>query len=68
MGHKGVSKRKPKKTNAFSKDNLKGSSSTRAGADSSVQSLVNVNGNGTALNRDGTNSLAEANKSNRKGK
>ena len=66
MGHKGVSKRKPKKS--FSNDNTnKGSSNARPGeSPSPVQALVNAKV--APLNRAGTNPSAGSNKKNRKGR
>ena len=66
MGHKGVSKRKPKKS--FSNDNTnKNSSNTRPGeSPASVQSLVNTKD--VPPNRGGTNPSNGSNKKNRKGK
>lgn len=68
MGHKGVSKRKPKKSNSGSNDNINdGSSNARPGeSPSSVQSLVNAKD--APLNRGGTNPAAQSNKKTRKGK
>jgi hypothetical protein len=69
MGRKGVSKRKPKKTNSGSKDNNShGSSNTHRGESPSlVQSLVNAKD--APLDRGGTNpSAAGSNKKNRKGR
>jgi hypothetical protein len=68
MGHKGVSKRKPKKSNSDSNNNnLHGSSNARRGeSPSTVQSLVNAKD--APLNRGGTNPAAESNKKTRKGK
>jgi len=69
MGRKGVSKRKPKKTNSGSNDNKnQGSSNTRRGeGPSSVQALVNAKE--APLDRGGTNaSAAGSNKKNRKGR
>ena len=69
MGRKGVSKRKPKKTNSDSKDNKShGSSNARRGESPlSVQSLVNAKE--APLDRGGTNpSAAGSNKKNRKGR
>jgi hypothetical protein len=68
MGRKGVSKRKPKKSNAGSNDNIQhGSSSGRSGeSTSSVQSLVKA-GN-APLDRGGANPSAGSNKKMRKGK
>jgi hypothetical protein len=66
MGHKGVSKRKPKKS--FSKDNINhGSSNAHPGESSSpVQALVNAKD--APLNRGNTTSSNGSNKKNRKGK
>lgn len=66
MGHKGVSKRKPKKT--FSNDSINhGSSNARSGeSPSPVQALVNAKD--APLNRGGTNPSNESNKKNRKGR
>ena len=61
MGHKGVSKRKPKKTNS-SID----SSNTHQGESSSVQSLVKDKD--AILNRDGANPFTGSNKKSRKSK
>ena len=69
MGRKGVSKRKPKKSNSGSKDNNgHGSSNARRGeSPSSVQSLVNAKE--APLDRGGTNpSAAGSNKKTRKGR
>ena len=70
MGHKGVSKRKPKKNKLESNDNNNhGSSNARPGeSPSSVQSLVNA-GN-EPLNRGGTNTNPStgSNKKMRKGR
>jgi hypothetical protein len=69
MGRKGVSKRKPKKTNSGSKDNNSyGSSNARRGeSPSSVQSLVNTKE--APLDRGGTTpSAAGSNKKTRKGR
>ena len=68
MGHKGVSKRKPKKTNSASNvNNNPGSSNPRRGeSPSSVQSLVNAKE--APLDRHGTNPSAGSNKKNRKGR
>ena len=68
MGHKGVSKRKPKKSDSGSKDNNNhGSSNARQGeGPSSVQSLLNAKD--TPLDRDGSNPSAGSNKKNRKGR
>ena len=67
MGRKGVSKRKPKKTNSGSKDkNNPGSSSARQGeSPSSVQSLVNAKD--APRDRGGTNPSATTNQKKRKG-
>ena len=68
MGRKGVSKRKPKKTNSGSKDNNNpGSSGTRRGeGPSTVQSLVNARE--APLDRRGANPSAGSSKKNRKGR
>jgi len=42
MGHKGVSKRKPKKSKLGSNDNNNGSSKSRPGESPSVQALENA--------------------------
>jgi hypothetical protein len=67
MGRKGVSKRKPKKSNSGANDNIHpGSSNARPGeSPSSVQSLVNARN--APLNRGGTNPSAGSNKKMRKG-
>jgi len=64
MGRKGVSKRKPKRSNSGSKDNIShGSSNARSGeSPSSVQSLVNAKN--APLNRGSSNPLAGSNKKN----
>jgi hypothetical protein len=68
MGRKGVSKRKPKKSNTGSSDNSHhGSSNVRASqSPSSVQSLVNA-GN-AHLNRGDAESSNGSNKKTRKGR
>ena len=68
MGRKGVSKRKPKKTNSGASSNTnRGSSNARAGeSSSSVQSLVNTRN--APLNRGGSNPAAGSNKKNRQGR
>jgi hypothetical protein len=61
MGRKGVSKRKPKKTNTGSNDNNHGSASARPGqGQSSVQSLVNARN--APPSRGGTNPSTGSNK------
>ncbi len=65
MGHKGVSKRKPKKSKSFSNNNINGSSNTRPGESPSVQSLVKDKD--APLNRDSTYPSAGSNKKIRKG-
>jgi hypothetical protein len=62
MGRKGVSKRKPKKTNSDSKDNKNHGSSNG----SSVQSLVNARE--APLNRAGASPSAGSSKKDRKGR
>jgi hypothetical protein len=68
MGRKGVSKRKPKKTNSGASSNTnRGSSNARAGeSPSSVQSLVNTRN--VPLNRGGFNPATASNKKSRQGK
>jgi hypothetical protein len=68
MGRKGVSKRKPKRSNSGSNDNINhGSSNARPGeSPSSVQSLVNARN--APLNRGGTNPSTGSNKKMRKGR
>jgi hypothetical protein len=67
MGRKGVSKRKPKKSNIGSNDNNHGSSNARPGQSSaSVQSLVNARN--APLTREGTNPSTGSNKKIRNGK
>jgi len=68
MGRKGVSKRKPKKTNLGSNDNNNpGSSNARRGeSPSSVQSLVNAKD--APLDRGSTNPSPGSSKKNRKGR
>ena len=68
MGHKGVSKRKPKKSKLESNDNINhGSAKVRPGESSSpVQALVNAQG--APLNKGGGNPSAGSNKKNQKGK
>jgi hypothetical protein len=68
MGRKGVSKRKPKKTNSASNvNNNPGSSNARRGeSPSSVQSLVNAKE--APRDRGGTDPSAGSNKKNRKGR
>jgi len=65
MGRKGVSKRKPKKTNSGAGSNTNhGSSNARSGeSPSSVQSLVSAKN--APLNRGGSNPVAGSNKKNR---
>ena len=66
MGHKGVSKRKPKKS--FSNDNIhQDSSNARPGkSPSPVQTLVNAKD--APLNRGGSNPSTGSNKKNQKGR
>jgi hypothetical protein len=68
MGRKGVSKRKPKRSNSGSNDNINhGSANARPGeSPSSVQSLVNTRN--APLNRGGSNPTAGSNKKNRQGR
>jgi hypothetical protein len=67
MGRKGVSKRKPKKSNSGASGNINhGSSSAGPGGSlSTVQSLVNARN--APLDRGGSNPSAGSNKKNRKG-
>lgn len=65
MGRKGVSKRKPKKSNPFSNGNNGNPANTLSRENLPVQSLVN--NNEAAPNRGGSNP-ARSNKKNRKGK
>jgi hypothetical protein len=68
MGRKGVSKRKPKKTNSGASGNMNhGSSNARSGeSPSSVQSLVNARN--APPNRAGSNPAAGSNKKTRQGR
>ena len=68
MGRKGVSKRKPKRSNTGSNDNINhGSSNARPGENtSSVQSLVNAKN--APLNRGATIPSTGSNKKNRQGR
>jgi len=68
MGRKGVSKRKPKKTNSGSNDNNNPGSSNagRGESPASVQSLVNAKN--APLDRGRTNPSAGSSKKNRKGR
>jgi len=67
MGRKGVSKRKPKKSNSGSNDNINhGSSNTHRGESPSVQLLVKEKS--VPLSRSDANPSAGSNKKNRKGK
>jgi hypothetical protein len=66
MRHKGVSKRKPKKSKSFSNTDINGSSNIRPGRSPSVLSLVKDKD--APLDRGGTNSSDGSNKKNRKGK
>lgn len=66
MGHKGVSKRKPKKSKSFSDNNINDSSKARPGESPSVQALVKDRG--APLNQGNVNLAAGLNKKNRKGK
>ena len=60
MGHKGVSKRKPKQSRA----DISGSSNSRSGERSPVQILVKDKG--APFNREGMNPSAGSNKSQKK--
>ena len=66
MGRKGVSKRKPKKSNSVSNDNIIGSSKVRPGESPSVHLLVKDNG--AAPNRGGAYPVAGSNKKGKNGK
>jgi len=66
MGHKGVSKRKPRKDRSLSNDNFNNSSNTRPGEGLSVQSLMKIKGG--SLNKSDVNPPAGSNKKSRKGK
>ena len=68
MGRKGVSKRKPKKSNSGSNENMNhGSSNARRDeSPSSVQSLVNAKN--APLNRGATNPSTGLNKKTRQGR
>jgi hypothetical protein len=68
MGRKGVSKRKPKKNNSGSSDNMNhGSSHAGAGeSQASVQSLVNARN--APQDRGASNPSAGSNKKNRQGR
>lgn len=63
MGRKGVSKRKPKKSDALPKENKNISSNTHSG-DKLAQLIVKDK----SLNSGGANPAAGSNKKNRKGK
>jgi len=64
MGRKGVSKRKPKKSDPNANVNH-GSSNARPGGSPSVQSLVNARD--ASLNRGGADPSAGSNKKHKKG-
>ena len=66
MGHKGVSKRKPKKSKSGSIDNINHGSSKARESLSPVQALVNAKD--APPDRGGTNPAAGSNKKNRKGR
>jgi len=65
MGHKGVSKRKPKKTEAITNSNVSNYVNTPSKENSSVQSLVK--NSDTATNKGGSNSIKPG-KKNKKGR
>jgi hypothetical protein len=66
MGHKGVSKRKPKKAQPSSSGHAGGFSNARPGESPTVQSLVKDKG--APFNRGGTNPVTNrSNEKNRKG-
>lgn len=64
MGRKGVSKRKPKKSRPFSNTDISGSSNTRAGEHSLVQTLVKDKS--APLNNGRLNPSAGSNKTQKK--
>ena len=66
MGHKGVSKRKPKKSKSPSNDNTSSFSNTRAGDNSPVSALVRDNS--APINKGGMNPSAGSNHKNKNGK
>lgn len=65
MGHKGVSKRKPKKSRSVSSTAIGGSSNMRSTEHLTVQSLVKDKND--SLNGSGTNSSSKSNKKRKKG-
>ncbi len=65
MGHKGVSRRKPKKSRPFSNADITGSSNIRSSERPSAQSQLKDNG--VSLNRGGLNPSAGSNKKHNKG-
>jgi hypothetical protein len=65
MGHKGVSKRKPKKSRPFSNADISGSSNIRSDERPLVQSPLKDNG--ASLNRGVLNPSAGSNKKHKKG-
>ena len=68
MGHKGVSKRKPKKSKLGSNDNINhGSNKVRPG-ESLLPMQALVNAQGAPLDKGGGNLSAGSNKKKRKGK
>jgi hypothetical protein len=67
MGHKGVSKRKPKKVKPASNENQTGIASTRKGDSSPVQSLINKKSTPLVSNS-ATNMPSKIKDKNKKGK
>jgi len=65
MGHKGVSKRKPKKNRPFSSVDINGSVSSNPGKGQTVQSLVKDNR--AAINTGDMSPSAQSSRKNRKG-
>jgi hypothetical protein len=64
MGHKGVSKRKPKKSKSFSNDGANNSSSAHSGERPLVESLIKDKG--APLHKGGANPLVGSNKTQEK--
>ena len=65
MGHKGVSKRKPKKNRPFSSADINGSASPNLGKGQTVQSLVKDNR--ASINTGGMSPSSQSSRKNRKG-
>jgi len=66
MGHKGVSKRKPKKSTTHTNVGISNYNDAKNSGRSPVQSLVNDKS--APLNRDGTNPIAGSDKTQKKKK